>query len=85
MVDNCEHLADVVAEWLDVLLARCARLTVLATSREMPGIDGELPWKIPSLTSGSDEAAVQLFIDRAASVGVTIPAATSCGDPNPQA
>ena len=73
VVDNCEHQADVVAEWLDVLLARCARLTVLATSREMLGIDGELPWKIPSLTSGSDEAAVQLFIDRAASVGVTIP------------
>ena len=72
VVDNCEHLVDVVAEWLDVLIARCARLTVLATSREMLGIDGELPWKIPSLTSGSDEAAVQLFIDRAASIGVTI-------------
>ena len=72
VVDNCEHLVDDVADWLDVLLARCARLTVLATSREMLGIDGELPWKIPSLTSGSSQAAVQLFVDRAASVGVTI-------------
>lgn len=72
VVDNCEHLVDEVAERLDVLLARCPQLTVLATSRETIGIDGELPWKIPSLTAGSDEAAVQLFIDRAASVGVTI-------------
>lgn len=72
VVDNCEHLVDVVAGWLDDLLAGCAQLKVLATSREMLGIDGELPWKIPSLTAGSDAAAVQLFIDRAASVGVAI-------------
>ena len=72
VVDNCEHLVDDVAEWLDDLLAGCTQLKVLATSREMLGIDGELPWKIPSLTAGSDEDAVRLFIDRAASVGVVI-------------
>ncbi|MCZ0974675.1 hypothetical protein O1L55_32230 [Streptomyces albulus] len=41
VVDNCEHLIDAVAHLVSALLARCAGLRVLATSREPLAIDGE--------------------------------------------
>lgn len=72
VVDNCEHVIDVVADFLDVLLARCPRLRVVATSREMLGIDGEFAWKVPSLATGADAPAVQLFIERADAVGAVV-------------
>lgn len=72
VVDNCEHVIDAVADFLDVLLARCPRLQVVATSREMLGIDGEFAWKVPSLATGVDAPAVQLFIERAAAAGAVV-------------
>jgi predicted ATPase len=42
VADNCEHLVEAVAKLVDHLLARCPRLSVLATSREPLGIAGEL-------------------------------------------
>jgi predicted ATPase/class 3 adenylate cyclase len=65
VVDNCEHLLDPVADLLDVLMRACPNLVVLATSREPLGLDGEMPWRVPSL---SDDDALSLFASRARNV-----------------
>lgn len=78
VLDNCEHLLDVCARLAGELLAECAQLTVLATSREPLGVAGELVWQVPPLgmpdESDSDVEtlmsypAVVLFVQRAAEV-----------------
>ncbi|MBS1860851.1 MAG: hypothetical protein JSS68_03970 [Actinobacteria bacterium] len=50
VLDNCEHLVASVAALVEALLARCPRLTVLATSRELLRVPGELTWRVPSLS-----------------------------------
>jgi predicted ATPase/class 3 adenylate cyclase len=65
VVDNCEHVVESVALLLDGVLRRCSEMRVLATSREELAIDGEIPWRVPSLTVGPDSSAVALFVDRA--------------------
>ena len=78
VLDNCEHLVDACARLVDDLLRACARLRVLATSREPLGVAGEVCWRVPSLglpASGEDAPheeiaraeAVQLFVQRAQS------------------
>jgi non-specific serine/threonine protein kinase len=75
VLDNCEHVRAAAAAASGRLLARCPALTVLATSREPLGLDGEQVWPAPPLaipearvadveTIGKTEAA-QLFCDRA--------------------
>jgi predicted ATPase/class 3 adenylate cyclase/DNA-binding CsgD family transcriptional regulator/tetratricopeptide (TPR) repeat protein len=74
--DNCEHLIDAAAHLTDTLLRTCPTVTILATSREPLGIDGETSWRVPSLSlptaadqdvvSVSTSEAVRLFCDRAA-------------------
>jgi predicted ATPase/DNA-binding SARP family transcriptional activator len=79
ILDNCEHLADACAALADTLLRGCARLTILATSREAIGVAGERAWLVPplSLPAEDDDAsadrlldfeAVQLFVARAQDV-----------------
>jgi predicted ATPase/DNA-binding SARP family transcriptional activator len=74
VIDNCEHLLDAVRDTVEVVLAACPELSILATSRErlglaaehvfrlaplpVPGPDGDLP-RVPS---------VAVFLDRAARV-----------------
>jgi predicted ATPase/class 3 adenylate cyclase len=79
ILDNCEHLIERCAELAEALLRGCPSATILATSREPMGIDGEIAWRVPPLavpaahltkTSQSvvDSAAVRLFVERAAAV-----------------
>nr|CRL74416.1 regulatory protein LuxR [Mycolicibacterium malmesburyense] len=63
VLDNCEHLLEVSAELITTLLERCPALTLLATSREPIGVEGELIWRVASLSI--DDEAVELFVDRA--------------------
>ena len=65
VVDNCEHVVDAAATLLATLVASCPQVTVLATSRERLGIEGEQVWRVSPLQS---EAAVELFCDRALAV-----------------
>jgi predicted ATPase/two-component SAPR family response regulator len=76
VLDNCEHLAGAVALLTENLLAACAALTVLTTSREALGVEGELSWQVPPLSlpraaprptaSGvASSDAVKLFEQRA--------------------
>ena len=50
LVDNCEHLIGACAVILEELLQACPSLKVLATSRELLGIPGEIVWTIPPLS-----------------------------------
>lgn len=77
VLDNCEHLVDDAARLASLLLERCPRLRVLATSREPLGTPGEHLLPVPSLPlpaedSRASEAAaapsVVLFAERARAV-----------------
>lgn len=75
VLDNCEHLVDDAADVADELLRSSPNLTILATSREALGTEGERVWRIPSMGADSGEAR-ELFLARAT-------AATSDFDPGP--
>ena len=62
VLDNCEHLRDACAELVGALLQACPRLRILATSRELLGVPGEVVSPVPPLTSAE---AVELFLTRA--------------------
>ena len=63
VLDNCEHLIDACAALADALLRSCPEMRILATSREVLGITGEVAWPVPPLRE-----AVALFTERAAAV-----------------
>jgi len=50
VLDNCEHLTSAVARLAERLLAGCPGLSILATSREVLGVDGERTWPVPPLS-----------------------------------
>jgi predicted ATPase len=73
VLDNCEHVLQSSSELVATLLQSCDNLSVLATSRELLGVPGEVlrtvpPLSIPSLSATFDQLAesdaVQLFVER---------------------
>ncbi|KAB8181760.1 ATP-binding protein [Microbispora catharanthi] len=71
VLDNCEQVVHGVALLIERLLARCPRLTVLATSRARLLVPFERVYTVPplSLAVDGESDAVALFMDRAAAVG----------------
>jgi predicted ATPase/class 3 adenylate cyclase len=74
VLDNCEHVVGAAARLSRTLLERCPGVRVVASSRELLGVPGELAWPVPSLSlpeNPDDPAslaasdAVGLFIERA--------------------
>lgn len=78
VLDNCEHVVAACAALAHALLRACPRLKILATSRELLGVAGELVWPVPSLSLPNGDArgvdanrllreseAVNLFVERA--------------------
>lgn len=76
--DNCEHLIESCAQLVHTLLTSCGQLSILATSREVLRVAGEIPYRVPSLeiprvAEGCDVNAlgtnesICLFAERAAS------------------
>jgi predicted ATPase len=49
VLDNCEHVVEEAAAFAEALLRRCPGLTVLATSREALGVEGEVVWPVGGL------------------------------------
>ena len=87
VLDNCEQLAPALADLVEALLTSCPRLHVLATSRALLHIRGELPYRVLPLTlpprdapitpsSLSQYEAVQLFVERAVAVQPSFQLAT---------
>jgi predicted ATPase/class 3 adenylate cyclase len=50
ILDNCEHLVEACAQFTAAVLQACSALTVLATSQEPLGVDGEALWNVPPLS-----------------------------------
>jgi len=65
ILDNCEHVVGAAADLTSALLHACPRLHILATSREILGVQGEAPFRCPSL--GQSEAQ-RLFVERAQTI-----------------
>jgi predicted ATPase/DNA-binding SARP family transcriptional activator/DNA-binding CsgD family transcriptional regulator len=60
VLDNCEHLIEPCAALIQVLLAACAELHLLATSRERLHLLGELVWRVPPFELPAREHAATL-------------------------
>lgn len=75
VLDNCEHVRDGVAPFVERLLASCPKVAVLATTRARLMVPFERVYPVPplSLTGDGDSDAVALFLDRAAAVGWPVP------------
>ncbi len=72
VVDNCEHVADSTATFLDELLAACEHVHVLTTSRVLLELADEHTVTLAPLRTDSPESpAVQLFIERALAADAT--------------
>jgi predicted ATPase/DNA-binding SARP family transcriptional activator len=54
ILDNCEHLLDASARFVEKLLTSCGGVRIVATSREPLGITGEVRWKLSPLTLPPD-------------------------------
>ncbi|MEX0826032.1 MAG: tetratricopeptide repeat protein [Acidimicrobiia bacterium] len=76
IVDNCEHLISAAAEFVDDVISGAPEVKVMATSRELLGVSGEVAYGMPSLAmprrgDTPDLAelvrydAVRLFLERA--------------------
>jgi predicted ATPase/DNA-binding SARP family transcriptional activator len=76
VLDTCEHVVDSCRQLVAHLLQSCAQLSILATSREVLGITGEVVRHVPPLAVPTAQGAetpeqlleyesVQLFVDRA--------------------
>jgi predicted ATPase/DNA-binding XRE family transcriptional regulator len=65
VLDNCEHVLSNVARVAELLLRRCARVQLLATTREPLRIGGEMLFAVETLGA---EPAAHLFVDRATAV-----------------
>jgi predicted ATPase/DNA-binding CsgD family transcriptional regulator len=50
VIDNCEHLISACAQFVEAILQKCPNLKILATSREVLGITGEVAWTVPPLS-----------------------------------
>ena len=55
VLDNCEQLIAACARFADTFLQRCPDLKILATSREVLGITGEVAWTVPPLSLPSQQ------------------------------
>ena len=77
VLDGCEHLADACAVMADALLRTCLGLRIIATSRHVLGVDGEVTIAVPPMTvpaksgpAGPEDLlgyeAVRLFAERGA-------------------
>ena len=89
VVDNCEHVLDAAADLVEELISTCARVVVLATSREGLALDGEHLVAVPALAAPDQDAdlavvgasdAVRLFVERAraADADFVLNAANAC-------
>lgn len=60
--DSCEHVVDACANLAESLLTSCENVRIMATSREVLGLQGETIWRLDPL---GPEYAYRLFVERA--------------------
>jgi predicted ATPase/DNA-binding XRE family transcriptional regulator len=62
ILDNCEHLIELIAECVQSLIQACPKVHVLATSRHVLNVQGEHTYRVSSLDI---DAATALFLEHA--------------------
>ena len=70
VLDNCEHILDEVAGFVEVVLAAGTGPRILATSRQVLDVEGEYAMRVPSLSldgGAGDPPALRLLTERAKS------------------
>jgi predicted ATPase/DNA-binding winged helix-turn-helix (wHTH) protein len=75
VLDNCEHVVEAAAQFVETIVRSCPRTSILATSREVLRIDGEYVYRVPPLDAPPEDqadpkrllehGAVQLFVSKA--------------------
>ena len=76
ILDNCEHVIEAAAQFVETMLQSCPNLRLLVSSREALGIAGEAVYRVPSLSTPNPRIAhpladlatlesVRLFVERA--------------------
>ena len=79
ILDNCEHIVEACAELSASFLKAAPHLTILATSREILGVEGEISYRVPPMRMPAPDRlpllvdlarfdAVRLFVERAQQV-----------------
>ena len=78
ILDNCEQIVGAVAKFAEIILQTCPQAQILATSREILNLIGEVQFRVPSLSlvsqnspnsdAASQSESVQLFVERAQAV-----------------
>jgi len=79
ILDNCEHLIEAAAALAETVIRLCPRITIVATSREIMRVQGEIVYRVPALDVPALEhetpevllghSAVELFVARAQALG----------------
>ncbi|MEO9263675.1 MAG: hypothetical protein ABI282_06240, partial [Candidatus Baltobacteraceae bacterium] len=69
VLDNCEHLVSSVAFAASAILHQSSDISLLASSRENLGIDGEVTYRMPSLTMPEAAQSKELRADVALGFG----------------
>ena len=79
VLDNCEHIVDYVVPIVQLLIQHCPHVTVIATSREPLGIQGETVFRVPTLAVPTDSQSdceklmefesIELYHDRSIAAG----------------
>jgi predicted ATPase/class 3 adenylate cyclase len=69
VLDNCEHVLAAAGDLASAIVTRCPTVTVLATSREPLGVEGE---RVVPLSGLGIADAVDLFCDRVSAVDDTV-------------
>jgi predicted ATPase/class 3 adenylate cyclase len=69
VLDNCEHLISEVRRVVELILREAPGVSLLITSREGLRVPGEQLFSVPSLNG---DAAMELFLERAATVDSTL-------------
>jgi predicted ATPase len=82
VLDNCEHFIGAVASLTETLIAFCAHITIVTTTREALRIQGEHVWRVPSLDVPAAEhrdaaailahSAAELFIAKTREFGTNL-------------
>ena len=71
VLDNCEHVVAACADVVEAIRARCPSVAIVATSRELLGVDDEVSFLVQPLGLDPRETiseAAQLFCERAEGV-----------------
>ncbi|QRF62790.1 winged helix-turn-helix domain-containing protein [Variovorax paradoxus] len=79
--DNCEHVIDALAGICSALLSALPRLSILVTSRQPLGVNGEFVFRLPALGLADEQPASLAEALRSPAIELMVDLATAAGAP----